>query len=626
MVYQEIRKKLPFQLAFKTGSGSTSYTDLYNIYDIAIAGVPFKLKIDQQNPYLRSTAQFKKQQLDTSAEPGEQTLTGWWLRSQSSFHWGSGLKYGDPELDSTALFRYFNSEGVDVWTPGQVTLLPSTSLLTAASGTVKMVTGVFSGSEVYYRINGNNVIRGTAAGSETTILSGASPVLDIATDGDDVYFATGTKIKKSSHGSTTVTDEWDITATTVALGWVKQRVVVGIDNKIYVPTIGTSTLPSAVYTHPNSAWVWTDVAEGPEAIYFSGYVGSKSVIIRLTLDETGAVPTLSLATVVAELPSGEVVNAMKSYLGTFLGLATNKGVRVATFQANGSLLVGPLIECPSSVQCIEARGTHFLAGYSNSFTGGDTGLIRVDLSTQFETGQFPYAPDLRADTAGVVSSVAILPTTDKVLIGVTDAGIYKEGTDLESSGFIQTSRQRYNTVWPKLYKRFNVRGDFTGSMGVSTIDDADTETSILNVSSSMDQTQDFSINYPDDPQEFISLKFTLNRSGSDATVGTTFRSYQLKAIPGGPRPRQYTLPCLCYDYERDEHENVSGFTGWALERLQDIEALDSAGDVVLYEDLKQGTAELCTIEAIEFTQTSPMSKNNSRYGGILTIVLRTLSA
>lgn len=626
MVYQEIRKKLPFQIAFKTASATSGYDDLYNAYDIAIGGIPFKLKIDQQNPLRRATAQFKKQQLDTSAEPGEQTLTGWWLRSQSSFHWGSGIKYGDPELDDSATFRYFSSEGVDPWTPGQVTLLPSTSLLKAASGTVKFVTGVFSGAEVYYRISGNNVIRGTIAGSETTIYTGASPVLDITTDGDDVYFADSTKIRKSSHGTTTISDEWDVTATTVALGWVKQRVVVGINNSIYVPTIGVAALPAAVYSHPNSAWVWTDVSEGPEAIYVSGYVGSRSVIVRLALDETGAVPTLSLATVVAELPSGEVVNAMRSYLGTFLGLATSKGVRVSVFQANGSLLTGPLITTPASVGCIEARGTHFLAGYSNSFSDSDSGLLRVDLSTQFESGQFAYATDLQSHVSGVVDSVAVLPLTDVVLFSVADSGIYKEGTALEESGFLQTAAQRYNTVWPKLFKRFNCRGDFTGSMGVSTIDDSGTETSILNISTSVDQTQDFAINYPDDPQEFLSLKFTLNRNASDTSVGTTFRSYQLKAIPGGPRPRQYTLPCLCFDYERGEHETVLGTTGNALDRLLSIEALDSAGDVVLYEDLKAGTAELCTIEAIEFNQIQAMAKNGSRYGGILTVVLRTLSA
>lgn len=625
MVYQEVRKQLPFQIAFKTSSGTSSYEDLYNAYDVAIAGIPFNLKIDENNPLVRSTAQFKKQQLDTSAEPGEQTLTGWWLRSQSSFHWGAGMKYGDPELDNTAGFRYFSSEGVDPWTPGQVTLLPSTTLLAAASGAVKIVAGIYTGSEVYYRVSGNNVIRGTAAGVETTIHTGASPILDITTDGDDVYFATSTAIKKLAHGSTTVTTEWNITATTCTLGWVKQRMVAGINNAIYVPTFGTATLPAAVYTHPNSTWVWTDIAEGPEAIYVSGYVGNRSVIIRLALDNAGAVPTLTNATVVAEFPSGEVVNCMKSYLGTFLGLGTTKGVRVSTFQSSGSLLSSPVISTPSSVSCIEARGTYFLAGYTNSFSDGDSGLLRVDLSTQFDTGQFPYAPDLQAHVNGSVDSIAILSTTDKVLFGVTDSGVYKEGTDLESSGTLQTAAQRYNTVWPKLFKRFNVRGDFTGDMTVFTVDDEGVETNILNVSSSVDQTQDFAINYPDSPQEFLSLKFTLNRSDTVSTEGTTFRSYQLKAIPGGPRPRQFALPLLCYDYERDSHEAVRGFTGFAWERLQAIEALDSAGDVILYEDLKYSTADLCTIEAIEFRQIEPTGNNSSRVGGILTIILRTLS-
>lgn len=620
-----VRERLPFQIAFKTKSATTGYEDVYNAYDLAIGGIPFNLKVDEQNPLSRSTAQFKKQQLDTSAEPGEQTLTGWWLRSQSSFHWGAGLKFGDPELDNSATFRYRESEGVDVWTAGQVSLLPRTDLVAESTGQILMVTGMHNEREAYYRVEGTDVIRGSM-GSETTIYEASSTILDITTDGDDVYVATGSKIVKLSHGSATSSDEWTISGSHVALGWVKQRIVVGIDNSIYVPLFGTATLPDAIYTHPNDAWIWTDIAEGPEAIYVSGYVGNTSVIIRLALDETGAVPTLTNATVVAEFPSGEVVNAMRGYLGTFLGLATSKGVRVATFQANGSILAGPLIPTPDSVTCIAARGDHFLAGYSNSFSDGNSGLLRVSLSTVLDDGRFPYATDLQTHVAGDVTAVAVLPVSNRALIAVTDSGVYKQSMTLESTGYLLTAAQRYNTVWPKLYKRFNVRGDFTGPMTVSTVDDKGAEISILSVSSATDQTQDFAINYPDSPQEFLSLKFVLNRTSADTSKGTLFRSYQLKAIPGGPRPRQFILPLACYDYERDPHESVRGYTGFAWDRLTRLEALDSAGDVVLYEDLKQGDATLCTIEGLEFRQTQPPGKNGSRVGGILTIILRTLSA
>jgi hypothetical protein len=76
-------------------------------------------------PYRRVTAQYRKQQIDQSREPGEQTLTGWWLRSQSSFHYGQGIKFFEPIQDESLRFQYTESKGIDVWTKGQATLLKS---------------------------------------------------------------------------------------------------------------------------------------------------------------------------------------------------------------------------------------------------------------------------------------------------------------------------------------------------------------------------------------------------------------------------------------------------------------------------------------------------------------------
>jgi hypothetical protein len=76
-------------------------------------------------PYRRVTAQYRKQQIDQSREPGEQTLTGWWVRSQSSFHFGQGIKFFEPIQDESLRFQYTESKGIDVWTKGQATLLKS---------------------------------------------------------------------------------------------------------------------------------------------------------------------------------------------------------------------------------------------------------------------------------------------------------------------------------------------------------------------------------------------------------------------------------------------------------------------------------------------------------------------
>jgi hypothetical protein len=628
MVFQEIRKKLPFQLAFKKTTASSSYEDLYNAYDIALGGIPFLYKIDAQNPLTRSTAQFRKQQLDTSREPGEQSLSGWWLRSQASFHLGAGIRYGDPELDESAPYRFRESEGVDVWTPGQVTLLPSTELLKSATGTIRMITATDNGTEKYYRVEGADLYQGTADGVETMVLDGTQAILDITTDGSDVYVATTSAVTKIPNGSGVADPMWTLTsAASVTLGWVKQRMVLGVDNAIYVPTFDSDTLPTAVYEHPNESWVWTDIVEGPEAIYISGGVGAESVIIRLALDNTGAVPTLTAATVVAAFPSGEQVTCMHSYLGTYLGIGTNKGFRVAQISDGGGLQYGPLIETESPVRAVAARGNHFLVGYANAFSDGTSGLMRVELRNQLASGAFPYATDLQVHSSGQVDSIAILSTSDLALIGVTDAGLYKEeASTLEEQGYLITARQRFNTVWPKLFKRFNVRGTFAGPMTVSTIDSNESEISIISVSVNTDQSTDLAINYPDTPQEFLSLKFTLHRNPNDDTEGTIFRSYQLKSLPGGPRPRQFTLPLLCMDFERDRFEHEHGHVGYALERLEGIEAFDSSGDAVLFQDLVTGEGYLVTIEAMEFRQIDPPSSGDSRWGGVLTVALRTLSA
>jgi len=118
-----ITEGLPLTLS--NPAGSTAYTATGYAYDVAIGGLPFFISPLDDSPYRRVTAQYRKQQIDQSREPGEQTLTGWWLRSQSSFHYGQGIKFFEPIQDESLRFQYTESKGVDVWTRGQATLLKS---------------------------------------------------------------------------------------------------------------------------------------------------------------------------------------------------------------------------------------------------------------------------------------------------------------------------------------------------------------------------------------------------------------------------------------------------------------------------------------------------------------------
>jgi hypothetical protein len=120
----DITEGLPYVLSNPVGA--INYSSTGEAYDIAIGGQPFFLAASDDTPYRRVTAQYRKQQYDQTREAGEQSLTGWWLRSQSSFHLGQGIKYFEPAQDESLRFQYKESKGVDVWTKGQATLILDT--------------------------------------------------------------------------------------------------------------------------------------------------------------------------------------------------------------------------------------------------------------------------------------------------------------------------------------------------------------------------------------------------------------------------------------------------------------------------------------------------------------------
>ena len=117
----DITDPIPYPLS--NPQSATQYNSTNEAYDVAINGQPFFLMASDDSPYRRVTAQYRKQQYDQTREAGEQSLTGWWFRSQSSFHLGQGIKYFEPAQDESLRFQYTESKGVNVWNKGQVTLI-----------------------------------------------------------------------------------------------------------------------------------------------------------------------------------------------------------------------------------------------------------------------------------------------------------------------------------------------------------------------------------------------------------------------------------------------------------------------------------------------------------------------
>ena len=134
--------------------------------------------------------------------------------------------------------------------------------------------------------------------------------------------------------------------------YVKQRLIVAIGPALYElnPNASSGTaLPTALYTHPNPDWVWSSIAEGPQAIYVSGYdpTGTSSSVYKITLDPTTpnslGFPTLNVPTVIIDMPENEFIYDFDVYLGQYAVLATSKGARVGISDANGDVQYGPLL-------------------------------------------------------------------------------------------------------------------------------------------------------------------------------------------------------------------------------------------------------------------------------------------
>ena len=638
-------------------------------YDFAIAGIPFLAAINDTRLYERGTAPFRKQQFDSQRDPGEQSLTGWWLRSQSSFHTGEGIIFYDPLANpySTTLasnsYRIADAYGVDIWTPGHVTLLRSVSqghnvtaslLANKRSAQTMRTVRYLDGSTYVDAIllhDGYDIDRihvdGTVDHWVDYTSGSRDPVYSFCDDGQYAYWITNDTAsgklemnKKlisaaSTSAPTVMFTKTGTTITNAVVEYVKQRLIVAANNSIYeVPTnASTSASFTSVYTHPNTSFVFSSIAESGTAIYVSGYNGVQSSIFKFTLDTTtGAMPVLTSAITAAELPVGEVVHKLYCYLG-YMMIGTSKGVRVASIAFDGSLTYGPLIS-ETSHPCYDfaARDRFVWCATGLPTVNTEPGVIRIDLSNEIETLRFAYAKDLHYDTTshtettacaffGDTTQLAFCTTADTSGVGY----VYMEhATQLRTDGYIETGYIRYNTLEKKNFKRIVGNGNFdNGSMSLQSVA---LDGTIYDVNSydSVIGNPESAITSPSGAQDAIALRFHLYRDDTTDTLGPTFKGYQLKAVPASPRERIIKIPLMNYDTEIDKYNSTIGYEGRAFQRLAALEDAEAAGDVVTLQDFRTGEVSQCLIEEVLFTDTTPPDKKLTGFGGVISLTVRTV--
>lgn len=662
------------------GPFSAAYQHSDIAFDYAIGGIPFiggeSLRGTYfHRQYTRSFSPIRKDQFDNQQVPGEQSIWGWWLRSQSNFSQGAGVQFLDTTTDNTLAQRYSYSEGLDTLsTPGQVQLLQMATAATGVStvGPIKL-RGANDGTHdgilvldigaktLKFLSTGGGITTYTMPGGLTGL---ANTMVD---DGTNYYYADKTGIYKGLISSTAAaTKAWNTSGTTnIVLGWVKGRLVAGIDNNVYELVGGAPpVLPTAKFTHQNAAYIFTDVSETQSAILVSGNAGGAiSQIHKFTLDSGGAMPTLTSGVVAATLPVGEKILSMYAYIGAFVGIGTNKGFRVAVADANGNLAYGPLIvQDPTNV------GVQAIGGFDRFLFIGNQGnllipqqgwtnpaeatsadmLMRIDLSQQTSTGAQPFANDLMpwsvanaafiAASGSPINSIANMGLTGPMAWTVGSSVYTAQPTLKNPVGFMYTPKIRFNTLEPKHFKYVYLRHPNITDGSIDLLGQ-NTSSGLVNLalgvtgSSTVGSSSPYFINEIGNAQEWFQLKTVLHVGITNANYSPVFSGYQMRALPGVTRQIIIEVPLLCLDHETDRNGVLHGTDGYAFQRFQALEALTASGNLVLFQDLNYNANNLVIVDSYKFEQQSPElaktssagNQDSNAHGGYIILQCRVIS-
>ena len=542
--------------------------------------------------YRRTTVPVSRQQRDNSKEPGENTLdtTGAWVRSQTDWSYGAGQLYLDNE-DSDRR-RFYSSTGIDIWTRGQITLLPTAETPGALPATsfiageilVDRVVQSSTGTEFLYCANGLTLsyTSDPLAGSPTwaTAFTSTTTITGFTSDGQYIYVSSTGATLPERLTIGTATGSWPGTAEDVNLISVAAGRLIGTkDNSIYeLDAAGAKVSSSLDYSLPLANSEWVDIEACPNGIYAAANTDHTGTVYYIDVSTTDS--TLVTPVIAGSLPRNESINAILSY-GPILCLATSQGFRTALVDVqSGGLTIGPVIDTGGEAYSLEADGRFVWWG-----TAYGT-LYRADLTRFTDTLVPAYASDLVSSVSATATDLVGSMTrvnnagTPKMFFGVKKAATAavlqnesKTGIKL-ATGSLIAGEITWSTVVPKLlrsgiidldrsqfenlttaYRTATAYNDSdntynlgpatsvaAGEIRLTATNNADVASTLLDMATQIPQTFDFG----DSTDTAISfdLTATLLRAVSDTTVAPILHDWQLTAIAVPRRIDEILIPIV----------------------------------------------------------------------------------
>lgn len=435
----------------------TAQTDVVpSIYPVAINGRPYLIDM-KSGKYVRSHEQRVRDSQDTSTAPGEAAINpgGLWRRGQDSWHLGAGQQYADTAEAKDYMF--YKSKGVNPWSKGQVSLLNTTALNVGSGAPTTAVKQLMCVAGGYiYVADGQSLKRATTVnGNWTTISTGAvaKDITALVSDGTRVFVGyTTDSVRVHDSAGTSISSHTTGSHTFTSLAYANGRIV-GTQANI-IMDISTAGGGSTVHTNRNAAMRFVGSAGGNSFIYIAGFAGDVSLIYKTALKADGT--ALDDCSVAGQLPYGEIVSSIDSYLG-FIFVGTNKGVRMTTTDTSGNLLFGSVIPTTGSVNDFTGDGRFVWFTWTN-YDGVSSGLGRLDLSVSTGINIPAFATDLMYTSTGVVQSVVTFDT--KRVFSINGIGVVGEDTTtVVPSGSIEFGTYRWGIPDRKFIAKFDVRSE-----------------------------------------------------------------------------------------------------------------------------------------------------------------------
>ena len=512
-------------------------------YDWVLAGLHFNEAVTESNPYERAFQRVTKDAIDQSSQPGDQSLDGWWIRSQTDWSGGAGYRFMEPISQDPIPRTFWWSYGVNVWNEGQLYLhrVPQefVSIPLPTDGEASMVVGAdTSGTEFLFVSVGPDIYRYPMdqVRSGSVLSTPGTPYCTIPYDVVSLMTAEGYVYAVTAAngiwrvGSTPLQFYKSDTRGYVQAWWVKDRMIVAAGETLYEVAGATALVDldspgpfvNEIVTVAEDSWEWVSITDGPRGILAAGRGRQSSSISLISLEADGGLPVLSAPFVVAEFPVNEKVREISTYLSRFAMISTNAGVRLAVIDSDGTLTYGPLLRAPYLNGKFSNFDRYSWASVDDAGEGR-SGLIRFSYADVSSESRVPWAMDVRVPSGGgTVVSQEIFSQDELAMLAVSEqqdgsrtarVWVTNENSYTEEYGRLQSGSIRMGSTVKKSWSRLNLVGNpqMVGQIEVEIV----TGEYVANVGSMANPNYDTDFMFADErlTSGNASVRLTLRRSG-----------------------------------------------------------------------------------------------------------------